>query len=72
MFSRYGLYSSPFDPVLFDLEMSGSSCKSGSGSSVAIQSDEIDFSDVLSGSWLVRRGKKCHRVLLLAGPETLP
>lgn len=50
LFSRYGLYSSPFDPVLFDLEMSGSSCKSGSGSSVAIQSDEIDFSDVLSGS----------------------
>ena len=47
---RYGLYSSPFDPVLFDLEMSGSSCKNVHNSSVGVQSDEIDLSDVLSGS----------------------
>ncbi|OWK10826.1 BIRC6, partial [Cervus elaphus hippelaphus] len=48
--TRYGLYSSPFDPVLFDLEMSGSSCKTVYNSSVGVQSDEIDLSDVLSGN----------------------
>uniref|UniRef100_F7FUX9 Dual E2 ubiquitin-conjugating enzyme/E3 ubiquitin-protein ligase BIRC6 n=1 Tax=Ornithorhynchus anatinus TaxID=9258 RepID=F7FUX9_ORNAN len=48
--TRYGLYSSPFDPVLFDLEMSGSSCKNVYNSSIGVQSDEIDFSDVLSGN----------------------
>lgn len=48
--SRYGLYSSPFDPVLFDLEMSGSSCKNIYNSSIGVQSDEIDLSDVLSGT----------------------
>ncbi|PNJ59096.1 BIRC6 isoform 2 [Pongo abelii] len=47
---RYGLYSSPFDPVLFDLEMSGSSCKNVYNSSIGVQSDEIDLSDVLSGA----------------------
>ncbi|KAL0620915.1 Baculoviral IAP repeat-containing protein 6, partial [Plecturocebus cupreus] len=46
--TRYGLYSSPFDPVLFDLEMSGSSCKNVYNSSIGVQSDEIDLSDVLS------------------------
>lgn len=46
---RYGLYSSPFDPVLFDLEMSGSSCKNIYNSSIGVQSDEIDLSDVLLG-----------------------
>ncbi|CAJ0938652.1 unnamed protein product, partial [Ranitomeya imitator] len=45
--TRYGLYSSPFDPVLFDLEVSGSSCKNIYNSSSGIQSDEIDLSDVL-------------------------
>ncbi|ELK27335.1 Baculoviral IAP repeat-containing protein 6 [Myotis davidii] len=58
---RYGLYSSPFDPVLFDLEMSGSTCKNVYNSSIGVQSDEIDLSDVLSGrvldipmiSWVV-------------------
>ncbi|XP_032776090.1 baculoviral IAP repeat-containing protein 6 isoform X6 [Strigops habroptila] len=48
--TRYGLYSSPFDPVLFDLEISGSSCKSVYNSSIGVQSDEIDLSDVLSGN----------------------
>ncbi|XP_065488813.1 baculoviral IAP repeat-containing protein 6 isoform X6 [Caloenas nicobarica] len=48
--TRYGLYSSPFDPVLFDLEISGSSCKNVYNSSVGVQSDEIDLSDVLSGN----------------------
>lgn len=48
--TRYGLYSSPFDPVLFDLEMSGSSCKNVHNSSIGVQSDEIDLSDVLSGN----------------------
>ncbi|CAH2249470.1 baculoviral IAP repeat-containing 6 isoform X1 [Pelobates cultripes] len=48
--TRYGLYSSPFDPVLFDLEVSGSSCKNIYNSSSGIQSDEIDLSDVLLGS----------------------
>ncbi|KYO23915.1 baculoviral IAP repeat-containing protein 6 isoform D [Alligator mississippiensis] len=48
--TRYGLYSSPFDPVLFDLEMSGSSCKNVYNSSMGVQSDEIDLSDVLSGN----------------------
>ncbi|XP_053159728.1 baculoviral IAP repeat-containing protein 6 isoform X3 [Hemicordylus capensis] len=48
--TRYGLYSSPFDPVLFDLEMSGSSCKNIYNSSIGVQSDEIDLSDVLSGN----------------------
>ncbi|XP_043914359.1 baculoviral IAP repeat-containing protein 6 isoform X2 [Protopterus annectens] len=52
--TRYGLYSSPFDPVLFDLELSGSSCKnvynSAGSSSSSLQSDEIDLSDVLSGN----------------------
>lgn len=47
--SRYGLYSSPFDPVLFDLEVSGSSCKTAFNSSIGVQSDEIDLSDILSG-----------------------
>lgn len=47
--SRYGLYSSPFDPVLFDLEVSGSSCKNAFNSSIGVQSDEIDLSDILSG-----------------------
>ena len=46
---RYGLYSSPFDPVLFDLEVSGSSCKNAFNSSIGVQSDEIDLSDILSG-----------------------
>ncbi|XP_069036040.1 baculoviral IAP repeat-containing protein 6 isoform X3 [Lepisosteus oculatus] len=48
--TRYGLYSSPFDPVLFDLEVSGSSCKNAFNSSIGVQSDEIDLSDVLSGT----------------------
>ncbi|KAK7818399.1 hypothetical protein U0070_018715, partial [Myodes glareolus] len=48
--TRYGLYSFPFDPVLFDLEMSGSSCKNVYNSSIGVQSDEIDLSDVLSGN----------------------
>ncbi|XP_062485543.1 baculoviral IAP repeat-containing protein 6 isoform X6 [Pezoporus occidentalis] len=52
--TRYGLYSSPFDPVLFDLEISGSSCKNIYNSSIGVQSDEIDLSDVLSGN-----GKIC-------------
>ncbi|XP_075902304.1 dual E2 ubiquitin-conjugating enzyme/E3 ubiquitin-protein ligase BIRC6 isoform X2 [Nelusetta ayraudi] len=47
--TRYGLYSSPFDPVLFDLEVSGSSCKNAFNSSIGVQSDEIDLSDILSG-----------------------
>lgn len=46
---RYGLYSSPFDPVLFDLEVSGSSCKNAFNSSIGVQSDEIDLSEILSG-----------------------
>ncbi len=46
---RYGLYGSPFDPVLFDLEMSGSSCKNAFSGSIGVQSDEIDLSDILSG-----------------------
>ncbi|XP_069708566.1 baculoviral IAP repeat-containing protein 6 isoform X7 [Phaenicophaeus curvirostris] len=48
--TRYGLYSSPFDPVLFDLEISGSSCKNVYNSSIGVQSDEIDLSDVISGN----------------------
>ncbi|XP_068041403.1 baculoviral IAP repeat-containing protein 6 isoform X6 [Anomalospiza imberbis] len=48
--TRYGLYSSPFDPVLFDLEVCGSSCKNVYNSSIGVQSDEIDLSDVLSGN----------------------
>uniref|UniRef100_A0A4W4FMC3 UBC core domain-containing protein n=1 Tax=Electrophorus electricus TaxID=8005 RepID=A0A4W4FMC3_ELEEL len=48
--TRYGLYGSPFDPVLFDLEVSGSSCKNAYNSSVSSQSDEIDLSDILSGN----------------------
>ncbi|KAG9344610.1 hypothetical protein JZ751_011282 [Albula glossodonta] len=48
--TRYGLYSSPFDPVLFDLEVSGSSCKNAFNSSIGVQSDEIDISDILSGN----------------------
>ncbi|XP_041105893.1 baculoviral IAP repeat-containing protein 6-like isoform X2 [Polyodon spathula] len=48
--TRYGLYSSPIDPVLFDLEVSGSSCKNAFNSGIGVQSDEIDLSDVLSGS----------------------
>ncbi|XP_058690186.1 baculoviral IAP repeat-containing protein 6 isoform X3 [Poecile atricapillus] len=48
--TRYGLYSSPFDPVLFDLEICGSSCKNIYNSSIGVQSDEIDLSDVLSGN----------------------
>uniref|UniRef100_A0A4W3K7A1 Dual E2 ubiquitin-conjugating enzyme/E3 ubiquitin-protein ligase BIRC6 n=1 Tax=Callorhinchus milii TaxID=7868 RepID=A0A4W3K7A1_CALMI len=48
--TRYGLYSSPFDPVLFDLEMGGSSCKNAYNSNMGVQSDEIDLSDVLSGN----------------------
>ncbi|XP_048155326.1 baculoviral IAP repeat-containing protein 6 isoform X5 [Corvus hawaiiensis] len=48
--TRYGLYSSPFDPVLFDLEICGSSCKNVYNSSIGVQSDEIDLSDVLSGN----------------------
>uniref|UniRef100_A0AAV2JLI0 Dual E2 ubiquitin-conjugating enzyme/E3 ubiquitin-protein ligase BIRC6 n=1 Tax=Knipowitschia caucasica TaxID=637954 RepID=A0AAV2JLI0_KNICA len=48
--TRYGLYSSPFDPVLFDLEVSGSSCKNAYNSSIGVQSDEIDLSDILSGN----------------------
>ncbi|XP_062862910.1 baculoviral IAP repeat-containing protein 6 isoform X2 [Trichomycterus rosablanca] len=47
--TRYGLYGSPFDPVLFDLEVSGSSCKN-TYSSIGVQSDEIDLSDILSGN----------------------
>lgn len=49
---RYGLYSSPFDPVLFDLEICGSSCKNVYNSSIGVQSDEIDLSDVLSGMYV--------------------
>lgn len=49
---RYGLYGSPFDPVLFDLEMSGSSCKNTFNSSIGVQSDEIDLSDILSGAFI--------------------
>ncbi|MFT7805918.1 baculoviral IAP repeat-containing protein 6 isoform X6 [Arapaima gigas] len=48
--TRYGLYSSPFDPILFDLEVSGSSCKNAFNSSIGMQSDEIDLSDILSGN----------------------
>uniref|UniRef100_A0A8C7FNG2 Dual E2 ubiquitin-conjugating enzyme/E3 ubiquitin-protein ligase BIRC6 n=1 Tax=Oncorhynchus kisutch TaxID=8019 RepID=A0A8C7FNG2_ONCKI len=48
--TRYGLYSSPFDPVLFDLEVSGSSCKNAFNSSIGVQSDEIDLSEILSGN----------------------
>ncbi|XP_063047563.1 baculoviral IAP repeat-containing protein 6 isoform X3 [Engraulis encrasicolus] len=48
--TRYGLYSSPFDPVLFDLEVSGSSCKNAFNSGIGVQSDEIDLSDILSGN----------------------
>uniref|UniRef100_H3CIY4 Dual E2 ubiquitin-conjugating enzyme/E3 ubiquitin-protein ligase BIRC6 n=1 Tax=Tetraodon nigroviridis TaxID=99883 RepID=H3CIY4_TETNG len=48
--TRYGLYSSPFDPVLFDLEVSGSSCKSAFNNSIGVQSEEIDLSDILSGN----------------------
>ncbi|XP_056147249.1 baculoviral IAP repeat-containing protein 6 [Lampris incognitus] len=48
--TRYGLYSSPFDPVLFDLEVSGSSCKNAFNSNIGVQSDEIDLSDILSGN----------------------
>uniref|UniRef100_A0A8P4K7V8 Dual E2 ubiquitin-conjugating enzyme/E3 ubiquitin-protein ligase BIRC6 n=1 Tax=Dicentrarchus labrax TaxID=13489 RepID=A0A8P4K7V8_DICLA len=48
--TRYGLYSSPFDPVLFDLEVSGSTCKNAFNSSIGVQSDEIDLSDILSGN----------------------
>ncbi|XP_029377805.1 baculoviral IAP repeat-containing protein 6 isoform X4 [Echeneis naucrates] len=48
--TRYGLYSSPFDPVLFDLEVSGSSCKNAFNSSIGVQSDEIDLSDIISGN----------------------
>uniref|UniRef100_A0A8B9K1H4 Baculoviral IAP repeat containing 6 n=1 Tax=Astyanax mexicanus TaxID=7994 RepID=A0A8B9K1H4_ASTMX len=48
--TRYGLYGSPFDPVLFDLEVSGSSCKNAYSSSIGVQSDEIDLSDILSGN----------------------
>ncbi|KAI5102813.1 baculoviral IAP repeat-containing protein 6 isoform X13 [Silurus meridionalis] len=48
--TRYGLYGSPFDPVLFDLEVSGSSCKNSYSSSIGVQSDEIDLSDILSGN----------------------
>ncbi|KAM3863276.1 dual E2 ubiquitin-conjugating enzyme/E3 ubiquitin-protein ligase BIRC6 [Diretmus argenteus] len=48
--TRYGLYSSPFDPVLFDLEVSGSSCKNAFSSNIGVQSDEIDLSDILSGN----------------------
>ncbi|XP_054605954.2 dual E2 ubiquitin-conjugating enzyme/E3 ubiquitin-protein ligase BIRC6 isoform X4 [Nothobranchius furzeri] len=48
--TRYGLYSSPFDPVLFDLEVSGSSCKNAFSGSIGVQSDEIDLSDILSGN----------------------
>uniref|UniRef100_A0A8C8S4L7 Dual E2 ubiquitin-conjugating enzyme/E3 ubiquitin-protein ligase BIRC6 n=1 Tax=Pelusios castaneus TaxID=367368 RepID=A0A8C8S4L7_9SAUR len=54
--TRYGLYSSPFDPVLFDLEMSGSSCKNVYNSSIGVQSDEIDLSDVLSGNGKISSG----------------
>uniref|UniRef100_A0A8C0J634 Baculoviral IAP repeat containing 6 n=1 Tax=Chelonoidis abingdonii TaxID=106734 RepID=A0A8C0J634_CHEAB len=54
--TRYGLYSSPFDPVLFDLEMSGSSCKNVYNSSIGVQSDEIDLSDVLSGNGKISGG----------------
>nr|XP_033791570.1 baculoviral IAP repeat-containing protein 6 isoform X2 [Geotrypetes seraphini] len=57
--TRYGLYSSPFDPVLFDLEMSGSSCKNVYNSSIGVQSDEIDLSDVLSGNG---KGSSCAAV----------
>ena len=49
VFPRYGLYSSPFDPVLFDLAVSGSSCKNAFNSSIGVQSDDIDLSDILSG-----------------------
>ncbi|XP_028323473.1 baculoviral IAP repeat-containing protein 6 isoform X3 [Gouania willdenowi] len=48
--TRYGLYSSPFDPVLFDLEVSGSSCRNAFNNNVGVQSDEIDLSDILSGN----------------------
>uniref|UniRef100_A0A3B3YZP8 UBC core domain-containing protein n=1 Tax=Poecilia mexicana TaxID=48701 RepID=A0A3B3YZP8_9TELE len=48
LLQTYGLYSSPFDPVLFDLEVSGSSCKNAFNSSIGVQSDEIDLSEILS------------------------
>lgn len=35
--------------MLFDLEVSGSSCKNALSSSIGVQSDEIDLSDILSG-----------------------
>uniref|UniRef100_A0A8C1V3E6 Dual E2 ubiquitin-conjugating enzyme/E3 ubiquitin-protein ligase BIRC6 n=1 Tax=Cyprinus carpio TaxID=7962 RepID=A0A8C1V3E6_CYPCA len=54
--TRYGLYGSPFDPVLFDLEVSGSSCKNAFSSSIGVQSDEIDLSDILSGNGKVNSG----------------
>lgn len=35
--------------MLFDQEVSGSSCKNAFNSSIGVQSDEIDLSDILSG-----------------------
>uniref|UniRef100_UPI00358FA005 baculoviral IAP repeat-containing protein 6 n=1 Tax=Myxine glutinosa TaxID=7769 RepID=UPI00358FA005 len=48
--ARYGLYRSPFDPMLFDIEMSGSSYKNAFVvSSSSIQSEEIDLSEIMTG-----------------------
>ncbi len=74
---RYGLYGSPFDPVLFDLEMSGSSCKNAFSGSIGVQSDEIDLSDILSGCQCIlplctyihqnRKDKHVMVVVLMSG-----
>lgn len=52
--------------MLFDLEVSGSSCKSAFNSSIGVQSEEIDLSDILSGDVphldlaLISTSLKCH------------
>ncbi|KPP76527.1 baculoviral IAP repeat-containing protein 6-like, partial [Scleropages formosus] len=66
--TRYGLYSSPFDPILFDLEVSGSSCKNAFNSSIGMQSDEIDLSDILSGNGKkAKLEAKLHQTTSAAG-----
>ncbi|XP_078714316.1 dual E2 ubiquitin-conjugating enzyme/E3 ubiquitin-protein ligase BIRC6 isoform X2 [Lampetra fluviatilis] len=56
--ARYGLYRSPFDPLLFDFEMSGSSYKNAYlvSSSSNVQSDEIDLSEIMTGNGKVAGG----------------
>uniref|UniRef100_A0A8C4Q1J4 Dual E2 ubiquitin-conjugating enzyme/E3 ubiquitin-protein ligase BIRC6 n=1 Tax=Eptatretus burgeri TaxID=7764 RepID=A0A8C4Q1J4_EPTBU len=55
--ARYGLYRSPFDPILFDIEMSGSSYKNAFVvSSSSIQSEEIDLSEIMTGPGRVAVG----------------